>query len=457
MLLRILLTVILLLAALPTAAQDGRGRGPGALDSTDRREYVYAGPPVPFGLNAASVTLSVPDYYVINDVDVLLTVRHTWDGDVIVRLRSPTGTIITLIRNVGDSGDDFVNTYLNDAAALPLSEGTAPFTGSFRPVGHLSGFNGLHGRGTWTLQLDDAYPQNDHGRLEAWTLLLGGLVSGAFQGTVLNAAGSPVAGVEVRAMPGNYLTTTDGDGFYRLMVLEGTYRVEAGKPTWCTFQSADSFTVGQFDTVRLDLTLHQPLLHVPRSSLNLLREPEAASADSLPVENRGTCDLELSAVCSAPWLIPPVESFVVPGGSAAGFPFTIDTHGLPEGDYFARLTLTHNGPDSPRELPVFLTVLRGVAVERGADGLPVQFELRGGFPNPFNSRTRIVFALPQAAEVRLDLYDVQGRQVQRILGEWRAPGVHAVSLDGATLPSGIYLVRMNAGNWQATAKLILFK
>ena len=55
----------------------------------------------------------------------------------------------------GGTGNNFWVTVFDDEAATPVSTGQAPFTGSFRPDGSLSVFDGKNARGTWKLSVED--------------------------------------------------------------------------------------------------------------------------------------------------------------------------------------------------------------------------------------------------------------------------------------------------------------
>ncbi|HMO37001.1 MAG TPA: proprotein convertase P-domain-containing protein, partial [Gemmatales bacterium] len=94
-------------------------------------------------------SINVSGAGIVGDVKVLINATHTWTGDLEFQLVGPNGTIVNLITRRGGSGDNFVNTVLDDQAANPISAGTAPFTGSFRPEQPLSAFHGISGNGTW--------------------------------------------------------------------------------------------------------------------------------------------------------------------------------------------------------------------------------------------------------------------------------------------------------------------
>ncbi|MCK6600214.1 MAG: T9SS type A sorting domain-containing protein [Bacteroidetes bacterium] len=79
------------------------------------------------------------------------------------------------------------------------------------------------------------------------------------------------------------------------------------------------------------------------------------------------------------------------------------------------------------------------------------------FPNPFNPATLISCTVPISGRLILKVYDLQGRQVAVLLDEVRPAGVHQVPFRAEGLSSGVYLVRMQAGNRQESLKVMLVK
>lgn len=131
---------------------------------------------MPVGPGAGTLTesiISFTDDNFINDVNVTVNIDHTYDGDLTIKLRSPDGTEVVLADNVGGSGDNFTNTIFDDQAAIAIQDGTAPFTGTFRPQGNLSALEGQLIAGDWTLSILDNANQ-DGGNLNSWSLELCG-------------------------------------------------------------------------------------------------------------------------------------------------------------------------------------------------------------------------------------------------------------------------------------------
>ncbi len=92
-----------------------------------------------------------------------------------------------------------------------------------------------------------------------------------------------------------------------------------------------------------------------------------------------------------------------------------------------------------------------------SQSIPTVFKLHQNYPNPFNPSTTIEFDLPERSFVKLIVYDVLGREVERLVdGELNA-GKHFVHFDGNNLTSGIYFYVLNAGKFRDVKKMILMK
>ncbi|NNE70354.1 MAG: T9SS type A sorting domain-containing protein, partial [Rhodothermales bacterium] len=90
--------------------------------------------------------------------------------------------------------------------------------------------------------------------------------------------------------------------------------------------------------------------------------------------------------------------------------------------------------------------------------VPLQFTLKGNYPNPFNPSTTLRFDLPASASVTLEVYDLLGRRLTRIdAGEYPAGAGQALDFDGSALGSGIYLYRVTAGENHGTGQFVVLK
>lgn len=73
---------------------------------------------------------------------------------------------------------------------------------------------------------------------------------------------------------------------------------------------------------------------------------------------------------------------------------------------------------------------------------PKEVLLEENYPNPFNPATTIGYTLPGEGRVSLRVYDVVGREVARLVENWRPGGHHSAIFDGADLASGLYVYRL---------------
>lgn len=91
------------------------------------------------------------------------------------------------------------------------------------------------------------------------------------------------------------------------------------------------------------------------------------------------------------------------------------------------------------------------------DGTPTEFALADNYPNPFNPATRLSFDLPEASNVRLTVFDALGRRVAILADGSFDAGTHAVSFNASSLPSGVYLYRIEADAFTQTKRMLLLK
>ena len=83
--------------------------------------------------------------------------------------------------------------------------------------------------------------------------------------------------------------------------------------------------------------------------------------------------------------------------------------------------------------------------------------LQAPVPNPFNSVTTVRYYLPTASDVKLSLFDLNGRLVKSLLHQHKNIGSHSIEIDGSSLVSGIYFVRMSVGDTELLQKMVLVK
>ena len=110
---------------------------------------------------------------------------------------------------------------------------------------------------------------------------------------------------------------------------------------------------------------------------------------------------------------------------------------------------SESGSSAPRAVP---------------SNLPAKFSLEQNYPNPFNPITTIKYTVEEirsqvsdVSEVQIVIYDVLGREVDRLVNARQAPGNYEVKFDGTQLASGVYFYRLTAGKYMATKAMLLEK
>ena len=162
-----------------------------------------------------------------------------------------------------------------------------------------------------------------------------------------------------------------------------------------------------------------------------------------------------------------VEDLVLPEASGGTAPLTYSlSPALPAGLAFDAATRTIAGtPQAAAETAYTYTVTdaNGASASLALQTLPATFALADNFPNPFNPATTIQYALPQAADVELTVYNVVGQVVRTLVAEHQSAGRYVVEWEatddnGHSLSSGIYLYRLQAGSeFHEVKKMLLLK
>lgn len=157
-----------------TASNSGGGYFAFTTGQNVQPNYLSSGGPVAIPDNSSAgvtSTINVSDANTVLDANVKVNITHTYDNDLTLSLLTPTNASIVLSNRRGGQNDNFTNTVFDDEAATPISSGSAPFTGSFKPDGLLSGADGLGAAGAWKLKVVDIAGQ-DTGTIDNWTLTL---------------------------------------------------------------------------------------------------------------------------------------------------------------------------------------------------------------------------------------------------------------------------------------------
>lgn len=86
-----------------------------------------------------------------------------------------------------------------------------------------------------------------------------------------------------------------------------------------------------------------------------------------------------------------------------------------------------------------------------------EFELKQNYPNPFNPSTSIKYAISSRQFVTLKVYNILGDEIATLVNEEKPSGVYDVKFDAASLSSGMYIYKLQAGSFVETKKMILIR
>ncbi|HEX9971065.1 MAG TPA: T9SS type A sorting domain-containing protein, partial [bacterium] len=101
--------------------------------------------------------------------------------------------------------------------------------------------------------------------------------------------------------------------------------------------------------------------------------------------------------------------------------------------------------------------LAATKVETKSHFAPGQFKLEQNFPNPFNSLTAISYQLSATSFVEVDVYNLSGEKVNRMVNEKQDAGYHRIQFDASDLASGIYFYQIKAGDFVGARKMIVLR
>jgi hypothetical protein len=104
----------------------------------------------------------------------------------------------------------------------------------------------------------------------------------------------------------------------------------------------------------------------------------------------------------------------------------------------------------------------GELVAERTDAVPTRFDVGQNYPNPFNPRTTIAYALSEASDVTIEIFDVRGTRIAELVNEHQQPGFHRVTWhglnqSGVAAPSGVYFYKVRAGEQVMQKRMMLLK
>ena len=165
----------------------------------------------------------------------------------------------------------------------------------------------------------------------------------------------------------------------------------------------------------------------------------------------------LATLIKTPWLSVDPSAGVITAGGSTTIDVIMDATDLEPNIYHGTLNIypsDANGDMQMVSVPVTLDLLVGIDEETS---LPTTYALAQNYPNPFNARTEISFALPQASDVDLSIYNMLGQKVATLVSGQLPAGNHSVNWDASDVATGVYFYKITAGDFSEIHQMTLLK
>jgi len=398
------------------------------------------------GTPTITSTLNIPFIGVINDLDVVnVTGTHSYLGDLVFTLTSPSGTSVTLVNGQCGSDENFSITF-DDAAGgappCPYDDG-----GTYTPAGNLADFNGENPQGDWILQIEDTF-NADGGALENWGLQIcaSGVVniSASVSPTNSNLCTADTENFEV-SVAGEF----DGDVTVTAVSNPAGLPVEIANPTTTSGGSVTA-TLGSLvavnaGTYTITFTASDEVNSITTTAEVTIEAPPAVANLTAPM-NGAT---EVGLLPSFNWgNVANADEYTIEIATDVDFNNIVNTANLGASAYNQTTTLVHETVYfwrifAENDCGGSLSVVNNFTTEamsglNDIDGIAVQIA-----PNPTTGLVNVQFGEALTGNVALEIYGLNGQMLQT--SQARNGATNAI-LNLSDYADGVYLVKLKTDN-----------
>jgi hypothetical protein len=161
------------------------------------------------------------------------------------------------------------------------------------------------------------------------------------------------------------------------------------------------------------------------------------------------------------WMSIEPSSGIIAADGSTDITLTVDASAISTGYYNADIYIMSNDPDEGTVMiPLGLSVMGMDSQDEAL--LPKEFALHQNYPNPFNPKTSVRYDLPDNENVTIIIYDMLGRQVKQLVDSYQDAGFKSIIWDasndfGKPAAAGVYLYKIQAGDFIQTKKMVLLK
>ncbi|MCB1060302.1 MAG: T9SS type A sorting domain-containing protein [Calditrichaeota bacterium] len=313
---------------------------------------------------------------------------------------------------------------------------------------------GMHNRGSAGLIFGTTFQSTDYAA-RLYRFGPGYIVNGIVRAQGTN---EPLSGVRVEVVETGDFTITDEQGAYLLGTNQSEATLLITGPCIAPDSQSVELVLGGENVV--DFTVGTPQYENNKTSVNIIGTFGRWERDTLTVQNDGdgllqfTCET-VEHTPTYGWLYVAPESGEIAAGASGEIVVSVLTNPEhPESEFFGEVIIHHNAcPDTADEVGVYILALDSP----DRPDLAESFVLYPAYPNPFNAVTRVAFDLPQTSHVSAKLYTIEGREAATLADDVFDAGVHSLLVDRAAFATGVYLLRVSAGSFVETQKLVLLK
>ncbi len=181
----------------------------------------------------------------------------------------------------------------------------------------------------------------------------------------------------------------------------------------------------------------------------------ADTLKTMTVFNNGGDTLFVSNIVGTEtWIVDISDtSFSVAPGDSQNVTVTVTLNGLGDSTYYANLEISSNDPDEATYSEPVKLIVKLFGTEESLVHYPYGLTLA---PNPVGQNTAVVrYALSEKSRVTISIYDLSGRLIENLVDANKKAGQYKIDWNTKQYPTGIYFVRLTAGNYVATKKLTL--
>ena len=151
------------------------------------------------------------------------------------------------------------------------------------------------------------------------------------------------------------------------------------------------------------------------------------------------------------------SSFVFDSSKVGSTSFTLSSPLNENTTYFWRMKSISDNELRNSEWSDTLTFTSGVRTSIEDELIPQQYILSQNYPNPFNPSTQIKYALPEATQVTLEVFNSVGQKVMELVNGQKSAGYHTATFNASGLSSGVYLYKLTTPSFSQTKKMLLIK